>query len=326
MQVWAEAFEMWLESRRTENTRRAYRAAWQDFTEFSMGKNPWMVGKKDIAEWTESLHKRKLADTTIGLRLAAISSFYEYVSSDYTVVDGAGNEIPLHTHNPASAKSLRPKVVPYGKATYLSAKEAKALLKAIKRNSAQGLRDYALFLTYLSTGRRNTEVRNLKWGDFQQVGDTMMYRWSGKGKEDEKFEMPKEAWKAILAYLKAAERLDSIQEQDYIFTALSDRAKRLKNIDAETWDPTAQPLSMREVGRLLKHYCKKAGLDPKKVHVHTLRHSAAMLRKEAGDSMEDISAFLAHSGIAVTQIYVHRVEGQKDKSWRKVAAILGLEE
>ncbi len=112
-------------------------------------------------------------------------------------------------------------------------------------------------------------------------------------------------------------------EGDYVFTALTDRAKRLGKV-SDTWEPFAQPLSMREVGSLLKKYARRAGLNPAKIHVHTLRHTAAMLRKEAGDDLEAIKSLLEHSSLAITQIYIHKVEGKKDTSWSKVEALLGL--
>jgi site-specific recombinase XerD len=323
MRAWTEAFALWLDSRRSANTRRAYERAWREFLNFS-SKNPWEIVKTDVSLWVDALHRQGLSKCTVAQYVAAISSFYVYARDDYEVRLPDGRAVPLHDANPAASKSLRPAVKAYGKATYLASDEARALLQAIKRTTVQGLRDYALFLTYLATGRRNSEVRNLKWGDFQDSGGRLYYRWSGKGKEDQRFEMPLRVWQAIEAWLKAAGRLSTMQDGDYIFTAISELAGRLPTVQAESWDPFAQPLSMRQVGALLKKYARKAGLDPKKIHVHTLRHTAAMLRKEAGDDVEKICAFLGHSGIAVTQIYLHTVEGQKDTSWSTVEALLGL--
>ena len=323
MRIWADAFDLWMASLKSENTRRAYRKAWNDFMAFD-GKMPWLVGKSNVARWAEDMRMRGLSDCTQQQRLAALSSFYSFASDEYTIVRPDGREVSLFDGNPAAGKNLRPKVSPYGKAHYLSTDETRALLRAIKRNSTQGLRDYALYLTYLFTGRRNSEVRLLRWGDFEPNAGRMWYRWSGKGKKDQRFEIPMPAWEAIKAYLKAAGRLEKMEKADYIFTALSNRATRLPNVNALAYDQTRQPLSMREVGRLLKRYCRLAGLDPEQVHVHTLRHTAAMLRKEAGDDVEKISAFLAHSSLSITQIYLHTVEGQKDESWAKVELLLGL--
>jgi integrase len=58
--------------------------------------------------------------------------------------------------------------------------------------------------------------------------------------------------------------------------------------------------------------------------VHVLRHTAANLRRDAGESIEDVSRFLDHSSLAVTTVYLRRLEGQEDLSWRRVAESLGL--
>ena len=71
-----------------------------------------------------------------------------------------------------------------------------------------------------------------------------------------------------------------------------------------------------------RRYLAKAGLQPSGLHV--LRHSAAKLRRDAGESIEDVSSFLDHSSLAVTTIYLRRLEGQEDLGWGKVAVALGL--
>ena len=51
--------------------------------------------------------------------------------------------------------------------------------------------------------------------------------------------------------------------------------------------------------------------------LHILRHTAAKLRRDAGESIEDVSRFLDHSSLAVTTTYLRRLEGQKDLGWGK---------
>ena len=67
----------------------------------------------------------------------------------------------------------------------------------------------------------------------------------------------------------------------------------------------------------LRRYMQKAGLPPAGVHI--LRHSAAKLRRDVGESVEDVSRFLDHSSLAVTTVYLRRLEGQEDRGWGKVA-------
>ncbi len=72
----------------------------------------------------------------------------------------------------------------------------------------------------------------------------------------------------------------------------------------------------------LGRYFKLAGLPPAGVHI--FRHSAAKLRRDAGESVEDVSRFLDHSSLQVTTTYLRRLEGQEDKSWQKVAKAIGI--
>src|ERR1035437_5626322 len=57
----------------------------------------------------------------------------------------------------------------------------------------------------------------------------------------------------------------------------------------------------------LRRYLKQAGMQPAGVHI--LRHTAAKLRRDAGESIEDVSRFLDHSSLAVTTTYLRRLEG-----------------
>lgn len=316
--AWNAAIESWLETRKAGNTQRAYYGAWADFTEF-VGKPPWQVGRTDVVAWVRDMTLRELAPRSINQKLAAVSSMFSYACNVFTIRAG-GREVPLYDHNPARGVD-RPTVWAYDKAYYLSPEQCQALLGAIPRNTLQGLRDYALFLFYVASGRRNSEVRELRWGDFIEEGGRIYYKWAGKRKR-RKDEIPLRVWNAVLAYLKAAGRLE-LAEGDYIFTALSDSAARLATV-ADDWRPGVEPISMRQVGKLLKRYARRAGLRADLIHVHSLRHTAAHLRRLAGDDVEVVSSFLAHSSIAVTQIYLHTTEGRKDESWSKVEALIGI--
>jgi len=74
--------------------------------------------------------------------------------------------------------------------------------------------------------------------------------------------------------------------------------------------------------RIDRRYFRDAGLPAAGVHI--FRHSAAKLRRDAGESIEDVSRFLDHSSLAVTTTYLRRLEGQEDRSWAKVAEAIGV--
>jgi len=193
-------------------------------------------------------------------------------------------------------------VNPYGKSTYLSAKEAGKLLNSINRDSIKGKRDYLLILGYLILGRRNSEWRTIKWSDIQRRGDAFIYIWSGKGKTNQKSDFPPIVSNALLEYKNSLPEVG-----EFVFTSIRDNK---------------YPLSMRWVSKILDKYCRVCGIGH--VKVHTLRHTAAMLRKEAGDSLEEIMNQLGHSTLAITQIYLHSIEAKKDSSWNKVSELLGI--
>ena len=71
-----------------------------------------------------------------------------------------------------------------------------------------------------------------------------------------------------------------------------------------------------------RRYLRLAGLAPTGRHV--LRHTAAKLRRDAGASIEAVSSFLDHSSLAVTSVYLRRLEGETDRTWPDVAIAIGL--
>ncbi len=78
------------------------------------------------------------------------------------------------------------------------------------------------------------------------------------------------------------------------------------------------------VRRALKFYAARAGLKAESLKVHSLRHTAAMLRKEAGDDVLRIQAFLGHANLATTQVYIHNLTNKQDMAWQTVAEFLGV--
>ena len=285
-----EVLELFLNSRKAEATKRAYAFALNSLRDFTK-KNFFDITKPDIAKWVDSFNN--LCDTTIQQRICGVSSFYRY----------AIDECDLLIKNPAGGRSIRKTINPYGKATYLSSIEAGKLLASIDKTTKLGSRDYVLFLGYLILGRRNSEWRKIKFDDIFQRGDGWQYRWSGKGKVNNLHDMPLVVMNAIDNYLK----LNNFTRNGYVFKGQEDNS----------------PLSSEQVRRLLQKYIAFSGIN-KKVKVHSLRHTAAMLRKEVGESLEDIMRHLGHSSLSMTQIYLHSLEGNVDSKWEEVASILNV--
>lgn len=321
---WDEAAKAWIESKTarsgSKHTRRAYESSVRQFFEFCEMR-PWEVGGAQVIAWQQDMRERELAESTINLRLAALSSFYAFACYKFAVTDPAtGREVSLAEFNPV-ARVERAKVSAYGRSVYLSVDEVRALLRSIPRHTLVGARDYALILTYLYTGRRSSEIRCLRWGEISHNEGRVWYHWKGKGKERVD-ELPLPAYNAIVAYLEAAGRLESMGEEDFVFTALSDVASRLPRVNGRS---AGRPLSSSFVNRVVKKCARRAGLKWQQVHTHTLRHTAAMVRYGLSKDVKGLKDFLNHSNLATTQIYLDHNEKRTDTLWAQVEALIGVE-
>jgi site-specific recombinase XerD len=320
--AWAMAFELWLDGRGSDKTRQAYRRWWQEFLAFTQ-KMPWDVNKTDVALWVDALRRKGLKPASINQAVAALSSFYEYAMNEYEITMADGRTVTLAERNPAAAKSLRTQVAEYSSVISLDGKQAKALLEAIELLTPQGLRDFALFAFYLATGRRNSEIRTLQKKNFRERAGGWEYYWHGKRKEGWD-EVPEDIWLAINVYLRAAGRAwEDLDDEAYIFTALSTNARRMRNV-SDNWDPHGQALSLREVGRLIKVYARKAGLDATKVHPHVLRHTVAYLMNEMGASLREIQQRLTHGSLDMTDRYIGAMKKPENTYWKKAKALYDL--
>jgi integrase/recombinase XerD len=65
-----------------------------------------------------------------------------------------------------------------------------------------------------------------------------------------------------------------------------------------------EPLGERGVQKLLAKYCQVAGIT-KRISPHSLRHTFASFKAEAGVSPFQLQQWLGHSSLDTTTIYVH---------------------
>jgi site-specific recombinase XerD len=269
------------------------RMLWPFFA--NLGKTPDRVKPADVLAFVHGIGRsgRTPSSTTVGARIACLSSFYRFLIRMGLVVG-----------NPCDAVE-RPRAVQSVARGY-GADEVRRLL-AVVPDSVAGRRDRAMLLTLVLTGRRRAEVVSLRAGDLSLEGETCFYAYRGKGGKRGRRELPHPAYEAILATLT-----DSGQE----LAAMAP--------DESLWQAGAQPAGVTSgtFYARFRRYLTAAGLSPTGIHV--LRHTAAKLRRDAGESIEDVSAFLDHSSLAVTTVYLRRLEGQEDRAWREVAEAIGV--
>ncbi len=261
----------------------------------SIGKTPDQLTSPEVLAYAHGtgLSGKRPSAITIGARIACLSSFYRFL-----IRMGAS------TANPCDALE-RPKISP-SPARGLSGDDVRRLLAAIP-DTIPGRRDRAIILTLVLTGRRRSEVVNLKARDLSIEDGRAFYAYRGKGGKQGRRELPAPAFQAIQRTLTDCDKqLSSMRPEESLWQAgTSERGV------------TSGTIYLR-----FRRYLATAGLPSSGLHI--LRHSAAKLRRDAGESIESVSQFLDHSSLAITTVYLRRLETQTDQARDKVAIAIGL--
>jgi site-specific recombinase XerD len=259
------------------------------------GKTPDAVGPQEAFAWAYGvgLSGKQPSPTTINARIACLSSYYRFLVRMELVKSNPCERLERPRPRQASARGL-------------SAEQIRRLLACIP-GSPVGMRDRAIILTLVLTGRRRTEVLALKAGDIHEDAGRIVYSYRGKGGKTGQRELPRPAFEAIQTWLTSIGR------------DMSGMAP-----EASLWPATGgtRGITTGLFYTNLRRYLAAAGLPESGVHV--LRHAAAKLRRDAGQSIEEVSRFLDHSSLAVTSTYLRRIEVADDSGWARVAEFIGI--
>ncbi len=241
-----------------------------------LGKQPHEVNSREIFAWAHGIgiSGRQPSAITIGARIACLSSFYRFLI-----------RMELVQSNPCD-KLERPKISPSPPRGLLADQVQKLL--AVIPDSPVGLRDRAIILTLVLTGRRRAEVLGMKAGDLSIEREQTYYSYRGKGGKKGRRELPQPVLNAIRAAVGAFGKDLAIMPPDE--SLWPSHSKNGKGLTSGTFYGN------------LQRYFHKAGITPSGVHI--FRHTAAKLRRGVGETVEDVSRFLDHSSLAVTTVYL----------------------
>jgi len=219
------------------------------------------------------LHEKKQKKSTVGRKLAAMRSFYEF-----------GLKKKWIAENPAKvlATPRQEKKVP----SFLSEEEAAALLDLPSSDKPADLRDRAILELLYATGIR---VSELVGADIEDVHlDERLVRVRGKGKKERLVPFGRKAVEALRGYFHV--RLGLVGR---------DPAERAVFLNYRGGRLTA-----RSVERMVRTYIRRTAVS-RRISPHSLRHSFASHLLGRGADLRVIQELLGHASLATTQKYTH---------------------
>ena len=134
-----------------------------------VGKAPDKVTAQEVFVWAhgKGVSGRDPSSVTIGARMACLSSFFRFLI-----------RMDIVQRNPCDRLERPRTCTPPARG--LSAEEVRKLLAVIP-DTPPGLRDRAIVLTLVLTGRRRAEVFRLSAGDLSFENAVCFYAYAGKG-------------------------------------------------------------------------------------------------------------------------------------------------
>ena len=159
--------------------------------------------------------------------------------------------------------------------------------KAILFEAQGHIRDYAILLTFLKSGIRESELAALSLEDVDFVHDVLTVR-EGKGKKERTIPLMPELKRGLQRYVADRDRQSNIVDVETLFLARN--------------GTSLNPSSIR---KLVKKYYTKAGV--RKSGVHTLRHTFSAHNINNGMSIADLQKVLGHKKKETTLKYIHVV-------------------
>ncbi|MCG8509829.1 MAG: site-specific tyrosine recombinase XerD [Rhodospirillales bacterium] len=264
------------------NTLDSYRRDLSDFGAFMARRrrNPEDAGSEEIRKYLAAMASAGMSPRTAARRLSALRQFFKFLYAS-----GDREDDPCATVDSPRLGRTLPK--------YLSEDDVDRLLAAARiRDDSEGLRRAALMEILYATGLRVSELVGLPLSALSRDGRILIVR--GKGGKERMIPLNETAVEALEAYRAVRESFFPKSGQAaavarWLFPSRS-RAGHLTRV---------------RFSQILKEMALEAGLDPKRVSPHVLRHSFASHLLAHGADLRSLQQMLGHADIATTQIYTH---------------------
>lgn len=219
------------------------------------------------------LYERGEKKSTIGRKLAAIRSFFQFCVRKGWLDDNPARVV---------ATPRQDKPVP----SFLSEEEMQEFLDLPRTSKPLDIRDKAMLELLYATGIRVSELVGIEIEDVKF--SERLIRVRGKGKKERLVPFGRIAEESLRSYMQARTLIHKGQvDETPLF--LNYRGKKL---------------SPRSVERTVDKYIRRSALR-RKISPHSLRHSFASHLLSRGADLRVIQELLGHESLATTQKYTH---------------------
>jgi integrase/recombinase XerD len=276
-----------------QNTLDAYRRDLADFSEFLAARGEGFAGAETQAlrDYLADLDARGFKTSTVARRLSAIRHLFRFLLNERI----RGDDPAAILSGPKRGRGL-PKVLSIADVDRLLAR-AKASSEALAASPLQRLRAmrlYCLLEVLYATGLRVSELVALPLSASRSDARMIMVR--GKGNKERLVPLNEASRRAMADYLAAMEALGRSRkgaaESKWLFPSFGQSGH----------------LTRQHFARDLKELTASAGLAPRLVSPHVLRHAFASHLLHNGADLRIVQTLLGHTDISTTQIYTHVVE------------------
>ena len=216
-------------------------------------------------------HWAMFAPSTVARKASALRQFYGFLVDEGLRKDDPSPALP----RPAARRPL-PRILSHAEVEALF---VRAELEADSDRPA-AVRNLALIEMLYGSGLRATELVSLPLAAVPR--DAPFLSITGKGGQQRMVPVSGRARQALSRWLAVCE-----PGGKFLFPS---RGKHLTRV---------------RLFQLLKDLAARAGLDPRKVSPHVLRHAFATHLLEGGADLRVLQTLLGHADIATTQIYTH---------------------
>ncbi|MFT6106146.1 MAG: integrase/recombinase XerD [Rickettsiales bacterium] len=266
-------------------------------------KNSLIKVDEDIFKsYLRELHKSQTKPSSLNRKISTLKNFFKFLE-----LEGIKKDNPTINIDQVKNNQSLPK--------YLTEKEVFSLLDyAQKDKSHFGIRLSCMMEILYAAGLRVSELiclpisaigKNFVDGEITFKNYLIV---NGKGNKERIAPLNKTSLKILQNYLKAREQMGHGNSK-WLFCGkirINKNINQLRNpqklIDAH--------LTRQRLNQMLKELAVDAGVEPRKVSPHVIRHSFASHLLNQGVDLRILQELLGHSDISTTQIYTHILDSK----------------